>query len=647
MRTEVPASLFDEVRVGGVTLRNRIAHPATIGNLARDGVPTEDQAAYYARRAAGGAGLIVTEGVTVHPSSQPNPAVVRAYDPAARPGLEELAAAVRKHGARIFLQLWHVGRQQLWGPTGSPWGISPLPDAFSGIVPHVMSVAQIAELEAAFIRGAVIARETGFDGVELHGAHGYLITQFLSPWSNTRTDEYGGTFEKRMRFLRTITAGIRRECGDDFAIGLKLSGSEFVPGGLDAEQTARIIADLESAALVDVVAINQGNFTTSLELHVPDMHFAELPFADVIRACRPPGSKIPIMAIGRVMHREVAADAVRSGVADLVGMCRELISDPDTPRKWQTGTDVRRCIACNVCWGTIVTGKRINCIQNNEVGFERTFVPPQHAARRRKVHVVGGGPAGLEAAWVAAGRGHDVEVWEARASVGGQLAALAALPGLAEYGEVLRYQLAQLHEHGVPIHTGRRVTETDLAAWTDAEVIFATGSIAQAAPAALAQCDVVMPDDERFHERIAAAKYAVVFDEDGTYYAYGPVDALLEAGCAVTLATSRTEIGMGLDYLSRIGLHRRLRKGGVRVLTGVAPVSSDAQSLMLSDVFTAQTMAVPRPDVVVWAGPRVADDELVPAAAYGATLRRVIGDAYSPRKIIAALHEGFATGSAL
>ncbi|TAM75684.1 oxidoreductase [bacterium] len=649
---KMTSALFDDVAVGALHLKNRLVHVATVGNYGREGLPTEELIAYYARRAKGGVGLIITEGVSVHPSSQPNPSVVRAYDPAAWPGLARLASAVHAHGVPIFLQLWHVGRQQLWGPVGSPWGVSAAPDALSGVVPHIMSIAQIVELENAFIDSAVVAKEAGFDGVEIHGAHGYLVTQFLSPWSNTRTDDYGGSPEGRMRFLRNILKGIRDACGTDFVLGLKLSGSEFVDGGLIPADTREIIAELESHALVDVVGISQGNFSLSLERHVPDMHFPPAPFADAIAEARPPHAKTPIIAIGRIMDRQTAEELVSNGVADLIGMARALISDPDLPARWRAGDDahVRNCISCNICWGIIHTGKRMLCIHNPEVGAEGSWEPAQRTDTPRTIHVVGGGPAGMEAAWVAASRGHRVRLWEAAGEIGGQLRYLSAMPGLGEFGGILAYQKARLAEYGVDVCCGHAVTHDDVTEWTqqdDAVAVLATGSLAQAPPRVLAELDPLVPDDQRWFALGAGDGEAIVFDEDGSYYAYGPVDRLLGLGYRVSVATSRTDVGMNLDYLSRIGLQRRLRESGARVYTGMQPGSVTAEHLYVRDVYSGESIRLPRPLLTVWAGPRVANDTLARAFGRDGRLLGLIGDAVSPRKILSAIHEGQLLGRAL
>ena len=682
MTSAAASPLFEPIQIGRRKLANRLVHVATLGNYGRDGLPTEQQIAYYARRAAGGVGLIVTEGMSVHPSSSPNPAVVRLYAPEAQEGLNRLTAAVHAYGVPILAQLWHVGRQQLWGPSGSAWGVSSLPDALSGVVPHVMTVAEIREIVQAFVDGARAAQAAGFDGVEVHGAHGYLVTQFLSPWSNTRDDEYGGSFDNRLRFLREILSGIRAACGRDFIVGLKLSGSEFVEGGLVPADTQGIVQALRADDLVDLVAINQGNFSLSLERHVPDMHWPQAPFAEIIRSIRLAAGGLPVVAIGRIIDREVAERLLQEGTADLIGMARALISDPDLPRKWrgEVAEPVRRCISCNVCWHIIHGGRGMLCIHNPEVGAEADWLrkaageghratesavkpvaepsgatvgaagSPNAGVRRlgRIVHVIGGGPAGMEVAWVAASRGLRVTLWERSDELGGQVRFLAAMPGLAEYGDLIRYQCQQLERYGVEVRLGQTVTLDLLTTWEDAVIVVATGSTAQAPPSCLAPLAPLVPDSEALLAvPPSQAGRAVVFDEDGSYYAYGPALLLARRGWRVTLVTSRTDVGWGLDYLSRIGLNRRLRQHGVLVLTGFEAAEVTGEHVLLRDVFTGGERVCDRPDLAVWAGARAARDDLWRLAADDPRLLRPIGDAYSPRKILAAVHEGHRVGLSL
>lgn len=641
------SELFEPLQVAHLKMRNRIAHPAIVGNLGVAGLPTTDQVDYYKVRARGGAALIVTEGMSVHKSSDPNPAVVRIYDDSSIPGLRAIAEAVHAEGAHVLMQLWHVGRQQLWGPRVTPWGVSSLPDPLSGVVPHVMSTSELGEIVDAYVSCAVRARECGYDGVEIHGAHGYLITQSLSPWTNSRDDAYGGDFDGRMRLLREVMLGIRGACGTDWLLALKLSGSEFVDGGLRPDDTVNIIRALEADQAVDLVAIGQGNFSHSLENHVPDMHFPDAPFAPMIRSIAK-AVKTPLVALGKITDPVVACGIVKSGAA-MVGMGRALISDPDAPNKWQGISDgaVRPCIACNVCWNSIHRGGRITCIHSNAVfGSGPTSRSPARSIRR-EVAVVGGGPAGMEVAWRAASRGCRVTLWEENSELGGCARLLAELPGLEEFARLLDFQRERLVEFGVKVNLDAPVDSTSLRE-LQGSVVFATGSDAQAPPSCLEGVPVFAPTSEHWSKlrEFPSEAEIVVFDEDGGYYAYGPALQLSEFGLSVVLVTSRTGFGDKLGYLARIGLHRSLRLRHIETLTGVALVGMRDGFLLLKDVFTGEVSERTCPMAVVWAGARVARDSLWRESRNSAVLTP-IGDARSPRDIASAIYEGRDVGLAL
>ena len=272
------SSALEPIRIGSVELRNRIVMSATVNNLGLNLRITDELIAFYTERARGGVGAIVTEGLSVHETSIPNPTVPLAFDERVVPGFAKLAESVHEAGAALFGQLWHVGRQALWNPSLAAWGVSGMRDPYSGSTPHVMTTPEIREVIAGFVRSAVNLERAGFDGVELHGAHGYLLTQFLSPLSNTRTDEWGGSLENRSRFVVELITGIRKAVGAGFVVGIKLPAHEYVDGGIDLEEAQAITAYLVNTARPDFFATGQGNFSPSLEKHVPDMHFPDMAF---------------------------------------------------------------------------------------------------------------------------------------------------------------------------------------------------------------------------------------------------------------------------------------------------------------------------------------------------------------------------------
>ena len=298
--------LFSTLEVGARTLRNRIALPATLTNFGAGNRITQRWIDFLAERARGGCGLIVTEIIAVDPEALAHGAIVTGYDDANDAGFGRVADEVHAAGSCILGQLWHPGRQQLWHPTRSPAGVSDQPDALSWTVPRVMTTEECAGVVDAYVAAARRLADCGFDGVELHGAHGYLITQFLSPWSNPREDAYGGDLEGRTRFVREIAERIRDACGERFIIGFKMPADEGVEGGIDVEEAARITARLAATGAVDLFAYGQGNFSLSLENHVPDMHFRPGHFIDLHRRMREVAGGIPVMALGRVGTPELA-----------------------------------------------------------------------------------------------------------------------------------------------------------------------------------------------------------------------------------------------------------------------------------------------------------------------------------------------------
>ena len=471
--------LFSELEVGARTLRNRIALPATLTNYGSGNRITDRWVNFLAERARGGCGLVVSEIIAVDPEALAHGAIVTGYEEANDPGFKQVADEVRAAGGCILGQLWHPGRQQLWHPTRSPAGVSDQPDALSWTVPRVMSTQECARLVDAYVAVARRLARCGFDGVELHGAHGYLITQFLSPWSNTREDGYGGDLEGRTRFVREAAERVRDACGEAFIVGLKMPADEGVEGGIDVEEAARITERLASTGAFDLFAYGQGNFSLSLENHVPDMHFRPGHFIDLHRRMREVSGGIPVMAIGRVGTPDLAERIVAEGYGDLVGMTRAQVSDAAFSNKSREGREdeIRPCIFDNFCWGEVHAGKPIAEFHNPRLG-ERGEADwtPSAASRPCKVVVVGAGPAGLEAAWVAAARGHEVHLLGAGPSAGGKLRVEARLPGHGDVAKVTEHQLRMAERHGVRLTLGHRSDEAAVRALAPDALVVASGA---------------------------------------------------------------------------------------------------------------------------------------------------------------------------
>lgn len=641
-------TLFSEIELAGRRLRNRVCLCATVTNFARDNRITEPWRNFLIERAKGGAGMLVTEIIAVDPEAIAQSSTVTGFDDTNDEAFAAIARDVHDEGALLVGQLWHPGRQQLWHPTKSPIGVSDLPDPYSWTVPHVMSTDEARRVAAAYVAAARRLAECGFDGVELHGAHGYLIMQFLSPASNTREDIYGGDIEGRTRFIREIATGIREACGPGFIIGLKMPADEGVPGGIDPDEAERITERLAGTGGFDYFAYGQGNFSLSLETHVPDLYFRPGHFIDLHKRMRAAADGVPVMALGRIGTPDLAERVVAEGHGDLVGMTRALVTDPAWPEKARTGRpdDIRPCVYDNFPWGEVHLGKPIAEHHNPYIGqageAHRLPGPADHVGR---MLVVGAGPAGLEAAWVAAARGHGVTVFSGSDQLGGALRLEAALPGRREMARIIAHQKHLGDRYGVEFVFNRAASAEFIRAYDPDAVVLATGS-SQRLPVGLTAGERVMSARDYVAGGgtggDAGGGLAVLIDEDHGPAVYGVADLLAERFDRVILVTSRPRIAGGVNHCSAIGVFRRLYAAGVEIRPALEVLEFDTGFLRLGNVFSGAEQVVEGVDLVVYATPRVARDGLV--GELDGLAVNLVGDCRSPRNLLAAIQGGHAAG---
>jgi 2,4-dienoyl-CoA reductase-like NADH-dependent reductase (Old Yellow Enzyme family) len=642
-------NLFRPLQIGSRTLRNCIALPATLTNYGAGHRVTERWTNFLAERAKGGAGMIVSEVIAVDPAALAHGAIVTGYEAENEDGFKRTAEAVESAGACLAAQLWHPGRQQLWSPVRSPKGISDQPDAYSWTVPHVMTTDELRQVADEYLVVAQRLKRCGFSGVELHGAHGYLITQILSPWSNTRTDQYGGSLENRVRFVEEVSDAIRAACGKDFIVGLKMPGDEGVPGGIDPDEAARITSALAKHGTLDYFAYSQGNFTNSLENHVPDMHFRRAHFLDIHKKIRPAAAGKPVMAIGRIAMPAEAEAAIAEGAGDLVGMTRALIADADWPNKARAGRvdDIRPSSYDNFAWGEIHVGKPLAEIHNPQLATKgESNWRPNGAAKKKRVVVIGAGPAGLQAARVAAQRGLDVTLFGASPEIGGKLRWEASLPGRDEYDNVLSWMERQLRDAGAKTELGHAATADSVLALKPDSVIVATGSHLRAPEnfAGDGQC----ARDWDGHLRLGRSHgVAVLFDMDHSAATYAVADALAKRYEQLVLLTPRTQLARNVNYCSAIGVYRRLYDAHAEIVLAAEPSTLRNGVLTWRNVFTGRSHDIENVDLFLWSTPRVADDSLAQPLAQAGVDTRLVGDCMAPRNLLCAIHEGEAAAMAL
>lgn len=639
------AGLFSPIAVGSLTLKNRVAMQPTSNCYAEKNLPSDRQVAFYRARARGGVGIIISEALATHPTSV-RPFNIAAYDRRAIPGLERLARAVHEYDTPLVGQLYHGGRQFINAPLSRvTWAPSAIPDAMYGAMPHAMSVDEIEELVAAFVQTAVNLQEAGLDGVEVHGAQGHLCQQFLSPWSNQRTDRYGGSVEGRMRLMTEIVDGVRRRCGRRFVVGVRLCGDEFTDGGLTLEDTRDIARRFAATGQVDYLCVTQGNFNgASFTAHCPDMAFPPAPFVHLAAGVKEVVG-VPVMTTSRILDPIQAERVLQDGVADLIGMCRALIADPEWARKAREGkaAEIRPCISCNQgCHAMIHQNRPLTCLLNPTVGKEDAFDRwvSQPPPRPKRVVVVGGGPAGMEAARVAARKGHRVVLFERNPTLGGQVNLAAAIPGRAEMDGITRHLSAELARLPVELRLGVDATPESVLAERPDAVIVATGSdphlpdFARGAnPPVVAVADV-LAGQARVGRRV------LLVDEDGHYKAAAAAEWLADQGKEVRIVTRFGSVGTRIPPVNLPAVKQRLYARGIAAMLDSQVVAARGGRVTVVNVLTGGATEIEGIDTVVVAAHHRPRTELYEALKGRVAELYAVGDCLAPRLALDAIHDG-------
>ena len=663
MAINAPAArlLWTPLRLGPVTVKNRLVFSAHLTNYARDGHPTEQHAAYYEARAAAGVGLIVTEEHSTHPTDWPYEKLIHGFHRSVIAGYRRITDAVHRHGVPILAQINHNGGQaSSMYSRRAVWAPSPVADPLFREVPKAVDTGEIAEIVRGYALVAGHCAEGGFDGIELQCSHSSIVRGFLSPATNRRTDDYGGSLENRARLLVEIVAAVRAEIGPGLALGVRLCGDELIEHGTTIDEAVDVARIVEATGQVDYINTSIGVATASLfmieaSMHVPPGYALFIPSA--IRKA----VDLPVVGVGRFKDPLQAERALAEGHCDLVGIVRGQIADPEFVAKARAGAtdEIRLCLSCNQeCVGRMGLNRWLGCIENPATGREHEFARDHHvrlSAAPKRVLVAGAGPAGLQAAIAAARNGHRVTVHERAAQAGGQVRLAASVPNRAELGDLVRNQLIEARRYGVEIRYDSPVDASVVAAARADLVIVATGAEAARPWWAPADADWIVDCRDVLDGSAAPSGSVLVIDELGFHHATSTAELLADRGCTVEIATNGMVVGQDLGItLDMENWWVRAGAKGIVQSTDLVPMGVTVDGDANGGRHTVNLLHHPtgemhtrRPDWVVLAVPAQPVDALYSELrAAGVRVERV-GDAVAPRRAHAAVVDGERVGASL
>jgi mycofactocin system FadH/OYE family oxidoreductase 2 len=640
--------LFTPIRIGQTSIPNRIVFAAHLTNLAEANLPGPRLSAYYAERARGGCGLIITEEQSVHPSDWAYQKLIHGFDPQVIPCYRRMTRAVHEHGTRMFAQINHNGMQASSMYSRRPvLGPSPMVDPIHREMCKEIEQEEIAEIIRGYALVARHVREGSFDGAELQSSHSSLMRQFFSPYFNRRSDAYGGSLENRMRFALEVIAAVRAEIGRDFTLGIRLCGDELIPAGLTLDDVREIARRLEATGQLDYINTSIGEFHNLYmvegSMHTPPGYqlFVSASIREAV--------KLPVFCTGRIKDPVQAERILREGLADMVDVVRGQICDPAFTRKAREGRTetIRLCISCNqYCIGRMGLNLSLGCIQTPATGNELLFpaiTAPRPQTRKPRLIVVGGGPAGMQAVKVAAQRGYSVWLYEKQQELGGQINLITRVPGRVEFGDSSRNLQRDIIEAGVKIHTGIEVTAEMIEREQPDAVIIATGSRPTLPPIAGAELPFVATTWQVLQGEKSASPgdYVLLYDTIGFHQATSVAELLAERGCQVEVVTGQFYVGGDLGITLDLELwYRRALARGIKLTANHFLASLGPHSATIINNYTGQPRQIEQIALAVMATPQTANDDLYMQLQGKVKELYRVGDCVAPRRVEHAILDG-------
>ena len=638
----LPKKLFTPVKIGKLEVKNRIVFPPMVtGNAGPDGMVTDKHINWYEARAKGGVGLIIVEFTYVSEHGSAGPDLLGIWHDDFIPGLKKLVEKIHTYDSKIFIQLSHGGRQTSSDYIGGTQPVAPsvIPCPLGGEIPEEISIEKIEEISRDFGEAARRAKEAGFDGVEIHGAHGYLIAEFMSPYFNKRHDSYGGDFRGRMKFPLEVIKRVRSEVGKDFPISFRLSSNEYVLDGRGIEESKRIARLLQDSG-VDCLHATAGVYQSFWSLIAPYGSGEGINVADA--AAFKQVVNIPIITVGRIKSPEIAEEILEQEKADMVALGRQLICDPDWPLKTAAGNfdDIRFCIGCTEgCINReVIMGKPASCIYNTEAGME-VEAAITRAETQKKVLIIGGGPGGLEAARVAALRGHQVVLFEKEKKLGGRFNLACIAPYKQEFTLLIKWYAYQMQKLCIKIELCKEITSEAVREIRPNAVIIATGAIAQMPSIPGIERQIVVSGEDVLAGKVVMGNRVVVIGGGGI--GTEVADFMAQQGKKVTIVEMLPDIGVptGIPFIVAQALIPRLISHGIELRTATTVKEIIDEGIIVTKSGREETITG-IDQVVVASGVKPTGELLAPKLKGIVPEIYVIGDAKEPRSALEATHEG-------